>query len=60
MRFDPNPRRVDLTQTTRYAEGEAEREAFTRFSQLALDAQADVLQRIVNRPIYPDDVPLLR
>jgi single-stranded-DNA-specific exonuclease len=60
VRFDPNPQRVDLTQTTRYAEGEAEREAFARFSQLALDAQADVLQRIVNRPIYPDDVPLLR
>ena len=60
MRFRPNPSRVDLTQTTRYAEGEAERDAFARFSDLALSATAQTLEQIVNRPIYPDDIPLSR
>jgi len=51
---------VDLQQTERFAEGEAERDAFARFSDLALTAKADALQRIVNRPIYPERVALLK
>ena len=60
VRFREDPGKVDLTQTTRFAEGEAEREAFSRFCSLALDASAELLEQIVNRPIYPDDVPLLK
>ncbi len=51
---------IDLQQNERFAEGEAEREAFARFSDLALTAQADALRRIVNRPIYPERVALLK
>jgi single-stranded-DNA-specific exonuclease len=54
------PGRVDLTHTARFAECEAEREQFERFCRLALDADAETLEAVVNRPIYPDDVPLLR
>jgi single-stranded-DNA-specific exonuclease len=50
--------KVDLTQNERYAEGEAERESFAQFAALALSAKADALQRIVNRPIYPEREPL--
>jgi single-stranded-DNA-specific exonuclease len=50
--------KVDLTQTTRYAEGEAERESFDRFCALALGADAESLEQIVNRPIYPDRISL--
>jgi len=60
LRFIENPPRVDLTQTTRYAEGEATREAFDGFCSLALEAQVETLEQIINRPIYPDDVPLVR
>ena len=59
VRFLEAPAKVDLTQTTRYAEGQAEREAFERFCGLALAADAPTLEQIVNRPIYPDRVPLL-
>jgi single-stranded-DNA-specific exonuclease len=51
---------VDLQQNERFAEGEAERDAFARFADLALTAKADALQRIVNRPIYPERVALLK
>ncbi len=51
--------RVDLTATARYAEGLAEREGFERFCELALTADVRTLEQIVNRPIYPDRVPLL-
>ena len=44
----------------RYAEGEATREAFARFCELALGAPAATLERIINRPIYPSGVPLRR
>jgi len=50
--------KVDLTKTTRYAEGEAERENFDRFCALALGADAESLEQIVNRPIYPDRIQL--
>jgi single-stranded-DNA-specific exonuclease len=60
VRFLSVAGKVDLTKTTRYAEGLAEREAFERFCALALTADAATLEQIVNRPIYPDHVALLR
>jgi DNA-binding transcriptional ArsR family regulator len=51
--------KVDLEQNERYAEGEAERASFARFSELVLGASANALERIINRPIYPDRVALL-
>lgn len=51
--------RVDLTATSGYAEGQAERESFERFCGLALGANAETLERIINRPIYPDGTPLV-
>jgi DNA-binding transcriptional ArsR family regulator len=59
VRFADVAGRVDLTKTTRYAEGEAERESFSRFCALALESDASVLENIVNRPIFPDSVPML-
>ncbi len=52
--------KVDLTASERYVEGEAERESFQRFAGLALSAAPDVLQTVINRPIYPANVPHLR
>jgi single-stranded-DNA-specific exonuclease len=52
--------KVDLTQNERFAEGEAERESFKNFCELVLKAQPEVLQTIINRPIYPSNVPHLR
>jgi hypothetical protein len=49
-----------LTTTARYEEGLAERESFDRFCGLALEAEAASLEQIINRPIYPDGVPLER
>ena len=59
IRFKVVDGKVDLTATARYAEGQAERESFERFCALALGADAPTLEAIVNRPIYPDRVPLL-
>lgn len=50
--------KVDLTRSERFAEGEAERESFSRFCRLALGATTDVLQAVINRPIYPATVAL--
>ena len=58
VRFLDATQKVDLTKTTRYAEGLAEREGFEKFCGLALVADAPTLEQIVNRPIYPDRVPL--
>jgi single-stranded-DNA-specific exonuclease len=58
VRFLDATQKVDLTKTTRYAEGLAEREGFEKFCGLALIADAPTLEQIVNRPIYPDRVPL--
>ncbi|GAC1567164.1 MAG: hypothetical protein NVS2B3_03900 [Vulcanimicrobiaceae bacterium] len=58
VRFLDVAGKTDLTATARYAEGVAEREAFERFCGLALSADAPTLEQIVNRPIYPDRVPL--
>jgi single-stranded-DNA-specific exonuclease len=59
IRFVEVPGKIDLTQTTRFSEGEAERENFDRFCELALGADAQSLEQIINRPIYPDRVALL-
>ena len=60
VRFLDIAGRVDLTTTARYEEGLAERESFERFCALALEADAASLEAIINRPIYPDGVPLER
>ncbi len=60
IRFLPVNGKVDLEQNERFAEGEAERESFKRFCELVLTAKADQLERIINRPIYPQRVELVR
>jgi len=57
--FNAVRERIDLTQNERFAEGQAERESFDEFCDLALTAKAHQLETIVNRPIYPEGVPLL-
>lgn len=52
--------KVDLTKNERFAEGEAAREDFARFCDLILTANAAALERIINRPIYPERVELSR
>ncbi len=52
--------KVDLTRNERFAEGEAERESFKAFSELALSSTPALLEQVINRPIYPSNVPLLR
>jgi single-stranded-DNA-specific exonuclease len=52
--------KVDLTKNERFAEGEAAREDFARFCDLILTANASALERIINRPIYPERVELRR
>ena len=56
VRFLERKERVDLTATSRFAEGQAERDGFERFCELALHAEALALEQIVNRPIFPDGV----
>jgi single-stranded-DNA-specific exonuclease len=60
VRFLPVSGKVQMERNERYAEGEAIRELFTRFSNFALSASAETLQRIINRPIYPSAVDLQR
>jgi single-stranded-DNA-specific exonuclease len=60
VRFADVAAKVDLTATTRFQEGLAERESFDRFCALALEADAASLEQIINRPIYPDGVALER
>ncbi len=57
-RLLPVTGRIEMERNERYAEGEATREAFARFCALALDAPAETLERIINRPIYPSNVHL--
>jgi single-stranded-DNA-specific exonuclease len=52
--------KVDLTKNERFAEGEAAREDFAHFCDLVLTAQASALERIINRPIYPQRAELVR
>ena len=60
VRFLRITEKVDITQTSRYAEGLAERENFDNFCELALKGNVLDLERIINRPIYPDGVPFER
>jgi single-stranded-DNA-specific exonuclease len=60
VRFLHVEKKVDLEQNERYAEGEAERASFARFCDLALGASASQLERIINRPIYPERVDLCK
>ncbi|HEX4014163.1 MAG TPA: helicase-related protein [Candidatus Cybelea sp.] len=60
VRFLPVSGRVEMERNERYAEGEATREAFARFCELALNAPAQTLERVINRPIYPSRVSLRR
>ncbi|MDP9024112.1 MAG: DEAD/DEAH box helicase, partial [Candidatus Eremiobacteraeota bacterium] len=60
IRFLPVDGKINLEENERFAEGEAERDAFKRFCDLVLHAKAGQLERIVNRPIYPQRVELLR
>jgi single-stranded-DNA-specific exonuclease len=58
--FRPIDGKVDLTKNERFAEGEAAREDFARFCDLILTANVSSLERIINRPIYPERVDLRR
>ncbi len=58
LRFRDVNGKVDLTKNERYAEGEAERESFAQFCEMALKTDAKTLERIINRPIYPGNVEL--
>ena len=58
VRFFEAPGKVDLTTSESYVEGEAERDAFKRFAALALTASPEVLEALIDRPIYPSAVPL--
>jgi single-stranded-DNA-specific exonuclease len=60
VRFLSVSGKVDLTKTERFAEGQAEREAFARFCDVVLTAPAEVLESLIDRPIYPSGVPLVR
>jgi hypothetical protein len=60
FRFVPVSGKIDLTGNERFAEGEAERENFARFSEFVLTSKAETLERIINRPIYPQGRPLIR
>lgn len=59
LRFIEIEGKIDLTQNDRFAEGQADRESFERYCELVLKAQTAVLQTIINRPIYPANVPHL-
>ena len=60
VRFRPVSGRIEMERNARYVEGEATRESFARFAEIALRAPAETLERIINRPIYPSSVPLQR
>jgi single-stranded-DNA-specific exonuclease len=58
VRFLEVSGRIEMERNERYAEGEATREAFSQFCELALFAPAETLERVLNRPIYPSSVRL--
>jgi single-stranded-DNA-specific exonuclease len=60
IRFLPVGGRIDMEQNERFAEGVAIRENFSSFASVALTAKASTLERIINRPIYPSRVDLIR
>ncbi len=58
VRMLPAPEKVDLTANERFAEGETERDAFAEFADFVLAAEANALERLIDRPLYPERVPL--
>jgi single-stranded-DNA-specific exonuclease len=60
VRFLPVDGKVDLGATERFAEGEAIREEFATFCGVVLSAPPEVLEALIDRPIYPSGVPLQR
>jgi single-stranded-DNA-specific exonuclease len=60
IRFLAVSGRIEMERNERYAEGEATREAFLQFCELALFAPAETLERVLNRPIYPSNIHLRR
>jgi single-stranded-DNA-specific exonuclease len=60
VRFLPVQGKVDLTQTESFLEGEAEREEFAKFADVVLKSKPDLLEALIDRPIYPSGVALLR
>jgi single-stranded-DNA-specific exonuclease len=58
VRFLPVRDKVDMASNERFAEGEAIRDAFAKFYELALGASAETLERVINRPIYPSRITL--
>jgi single-stranded-DNA-specific exonuclease len=60
VRFLPVEGKVAMERNERFAEGEATREAFKQFCELALRSSAGALELIINRPIYPSHVALRR
>ncbi|MBV8356081.1 MAG: single-stranded-DNA-specific exonuclease RecJ, partial [Candidatus Eremiobacteraeota bacterium] len=52
--------KVEVARSARFAEGEAERASFEEFCKMALGFRATDLEQMINRPIYPGNVPLLR
>ncbi|MFN2449148.1 MAG: helicase-related protein [Candidatus Baltobacteraceae bacterium] len=60
VRFVRVDGKVDLTQNERFAEGEATRDDFAKFCDFVLSAKAETLERIINRPIYPERVDVRR
>ena len=60
LRFIEVKEKLDLTRTARFAEGEADRASFEDFCSLVTTAKPEMLERIINRPIYPARAPLVR
>ncbi|MGD1067388.1 MAG: helicase-related protein, partial [Vulcanimicrobiaceae bacterium] len=60
VRFLPVDGKVDLAATERFAEGEAIRDAFASFCGVVLSSPTEVLEALIDRPIYPSGVPLQR
>ncbi len=60
IRFREVGAKIDLTKNSRFAEGEAERENFARFCDVIVGASPEVLENVINRPIYPSNVSLTR
>uniref|UniRef100_E6PHL2 DNA 3'-5' helicase n=1 Tax=mine drainage metagenome TaxID=410659 RepID=E6PHL2_9ZZZZ len=58
VRLLPVAGKVELAANERFAEGEAEREAFAEFAEFVLGAEASALERLIDRPLYPERVPL--
>ena len=58
VRLLPARDKIDMAANERFAEGEAIRDAFAKFYELALHASAEMLERVINRPIYPSRVAL--